>query len=108
MKGNVIVGQSGGPTAAINSSLAGVYRTARDRGASKVYGMLHGIQGLLQERYIDLSEYITNEVNKVNSKHFPDIKTAADYIKNNVSKDKILFLKGSRSMKLEGLITALS
>ena len=62
MKGNVIVGQSGGPTAAINSSLAGVYRTARDRGASKVYGMLHGIQGLLQERYIDLSEYITNDL----------------------------------------------
>lgn len=62
MKGNVIVGQSGGPTAAINSSLAGVYRTAKDRGAGKVYGMLHGIQGLLQERYIDLSEYITNEL----------------------------------------------
>ena len=35
MKGNVIVGQSGGPTAAINSSLAGVYRTAKDRGAKK-------------------------------------------------------------------------
>ncbi|MBQ6496000.1 MAG: 6-phosphofructokinase [Firmicutes bacterium] len=57
-KRNVIVGQSGGPTAAINSSLAGVYRTARDRGYNKVYGMLHGIQGLLQERYIDLSEHI--------------------------------------------------
>ena len=62
MKRNVIVGQSGGPTAAINSSLAGVYRTARDRGAHKVYGMLHGIQGLLQERYLDLSEYITTEL----------------------------------------------
>ena len=62
MKGNVIVGQSGGPTAAINPSLAGVYRTARDRGAGKVYGMLHGIQGLLQERYIDLSEYITSDL----------------------------------------------
>ena len=62
MKGNVIVGQSGGPTAAINSSLAGVYRTARDRGAGKVYGMLHGIQGLLQERYIDLSEYIKSDL----------------------------------------------
>lgn len=62
MKGNVIVGQSGGPTAAINSSLAGVYRTAKDRGAGKVYGMLHGIQGLLQERYIDLSDYITTEL----------------------------------------------
>ena len=62
MKGNVIVGQSGGPTAAINSSLAGVYRTAKDRGANKVYGMLHGIQGLLEEKYIDLSEHITNEL----------------------------------------------
>lgn len=62
MKGNVIVGQSGGPTAAINSSLAGVYRTAIDRGAKKVYGMIHGIQGLLQERYLDLSQYITNDL----------------------------------------------
>lgn len=62
MKGNVIVGQSGRPTAAINSSLAGVYRTAKDRGANKVYGMLHGIQGLLEEKYIDLSEHITNEL----------------------------------------------
>ena len=62
MKGNIIVGQSGGPTAAINSSLAGVYRTAKDRGAGKVFGMLHGIQGLLQERYIDLSEFIVSEL----------------------------------------------
>ncbi|MCI8293442.1 MAG: 6-phosphofructokinase [Hespellia sp.] len=62
MKGNVIVGQSGGPTAAINSSLAGVYRTAKDRGAKKVYGMLYGIQGLLDERYLDLSQYITNDL----------------------------------------------
>lgn len=52
MKGNVIVGQSGGPTAAINASLAGVYRTAKDRGANKVYGMLHGIQGLLKENIL--------------------------------------------------------
>ena len=58
MKGNVIVGQSGGPTAAINSSLAGVYRTAKDRGANKVYG----IQGLMEEKYIDLSEHITNDL----------------------------------------------
>lgn len=62
MKGNVIVGQSGGPTAAINSSLAGVYRTAKDRGAKKVYGMLHGIQGLMDEKYVDLSEHIRNDL----------------------------------------------
>lgn len=62
MKRNVIVGQSGGPTAAINSSLAGVYRTAKDRGAQKVYGMLHGVQGLLEERYIDLADHIKTEL----------------------------------------------
>ena len=62
MKGNVIVGQSGGPTAAINASLAGVYRTAKDRGANKVYGMLHGIQGLLEEKYVDLSEHIKSDL----------------------------------------------
>ena len=62
MKRNVIVGQSGGPTSVINSSLAGVYRTAKDRGANKVYGMLHGIQGLLEGKYVDLSEYIQTEL----------------------------------------------
>lgn len=62
MKGNVIVGQSGGPTAVINSSLAGVYRTAMDRGAKKVYGMLFGILGLLDEQYVDLSKYIKSEL----------------------------------------------
>ncbi len=56
MIGNVIVGQSGGPTAVINSSLAGVYKTAIDRGANKVFGMLHGIKGLLDNQYVDLSE----------------------------------------------------
>ena len=71
MKGNVIVGQSGGPTAAINSSLAGVFRTAVDRGANKVYGMRNGIQGLLEERYVDLSEHIRNELDEELLKRTP-------------------------------------
>ena len=62
MHGNVIVGQSGGPTAVINSSLAGVFKTARDRGAGKVYGMLHGIQGLLEHQYVDLAEHIRSDL----------------------------------------------
>ena len=61
-KGNVIVGQSGGPTAVINSSLAGVYKTAMERGFNKVFGMRNGIQGFLDEQYIDMSEYIRNEL----------------------------------------------
>ncbi len=62
MRGNVIVGQSGGPTSVINSSLVGVYKTARDRGAGKVYGMLHGIKGLLDRQYVDLSEHIKTDL----------------------------------------------
>ena len=45
MLGNVIVGQSGGPTSVINSSLAGVFKTAKDRGANKVYGYASRHQG---------------------------------------------------------------
>lgn len=62
MHKNVIVGQSGGPTAVINSSLVGVFKTAKDRGAGKVYGMLHGIQGLLEDKYVDLSEHIKTDL----------------------------------------------
>ena len=52
----LIVGQSGGPTSVINASLAGVYSEGKKKGF-KVYGMLNGIEGLLQEKIIDLDEY---------------------------------------------------
>ena len=42
--------------------LAGVYCTAIKRGYKKVYGMVHGIQGLLEERVVDLSEHIEDEL----------------------------------------------
>ena len=54
--GNVLVGQSGGPTAVINSSLAGVYETAKACGAPRVYGMKYGIEGLLKGNLVDLDE----------------------------------------------------
>lgn len=60
--GNVIVGQSGGPTSVINASLAGVFKIAKDRGANKIYGMRNGIQGLLEGRYIDMTEYIKDDM----------------------------------------------
>ncbi len=50
---NVLVGQSGGPTAAINASLAGVFDTARDLGAH-VLGMRYGIEGFLAGRILHL------------------------------------------------------
>lgn len=45
---NAIVGQSGGPTAVINASLAGVYEACINRGINNVYGMTNGIKGLLE------------------------------------------------------------
>ncbi len=61
MKGNIVVGQSGGPTAVINSSVAGVYAAAKKLGVKKVYGMVHGIQGFLNDNLCDLDEYLDNE-----------------------------------------------
>lgn len=56
MKKNVIVGQSGGPTAVINASLYGVVYEALNREdvCGTVYGMVNGIEGFLQEHMIDM------------------------------------------------------
>ena len=59
---NAIVGQSGGPTSVINSSLAGVFQACASRGAEHVYGMLHGIQGLLDEKVCDLSRQLSSSL----------------------------------------------
>jgi 6-phosphofructokinase len=52
--GTVAVGQSGGPTAVINASLAGVIDAAREAGRS-VLGLRYGIQGALHDDVIDLT-----------------------------------------------------
>ena len=59
---NVLVGQSGGPTAVINSSLAGVYEAAKALGAAHVYGMEYGIQGLLQGKIVDLDDRLDDKM----------------------------------------------
>ncbi len=54
-RGNLVVGQSGGPTAVVNSSLAGVVLEALEHDAiEEIYGMVHGVEGLLREDLIDL------------------------------------------------------
>ena len=60
---NIVVGQSGGPTAVINSSVAGVYKKAKELGVKKVYGKVHGIEGFINDRLIDLDEYLKSEKN---------------------------------------------
>lgn len=63
MKKNIIVGQSGGPTAVINSSLYGVVKEgmAHPDRIAHVYGMINGIEGFLKDAYMNLSEELTAE-----------------------------------------------
>ena len=52
---NLLVAQSGGPTAAINATLAGVVECALSSGQTdKIYGAVNGIEGVLSQRFIDL------------------------------------------------------
>lgn len=64
-KNNAVVGQSGGPTSAINATLAGVIRgAAKAHGEGKIgtlYGMRHGIEGLLSEEMVDLLDIFREE-----------------------------------------------
>lgn len=55
MSGNMLIVQSGGPTAVINQSLAGAILEARKQPAIQaIYGAAHGLKGVLEERFIDL------------------------------------------------------
>lgn len=60
-KRNCIIGQSGGPTVAINASLAGIIQQAKKEGYEHIYGMINGIKGLLENTYMDLEEAIKND-----------------------------------------------
>ena len=61
MKKNLLVGQSGGPTAAINATLAGVLSQAQiSEQIDIVYGAFNGIEGVMQETFVNLTEKIPN------------------------------------------------
>ena len=57
IKGNALIGQSGGPTSVINSSLAGVIKKASESAfIQNIYGMNYGIEGFMQEQLFDLGK----------------------------------------------------
>ncbi|MBR7096085.1 MAG: 6-phosphofructokinase [Clostridia bacterium] len=59
---NIAVAQSGGPTAAINASLLGVFRFAiKYREIDKIYGAINGVEGLIRGHLIDLRTVITTD-----------------------------------------------
>ncbi|MDD5459147.1 MAG: diphosphate--fructose-6-phosphate 1-phosphotransferase [Phycisphaerae bacterium] len=55
IKGNAIIGQSGGPTSVINSSLSGIVTKAKEfEGIKNIFGMRFGVEGFMAENIIDL------------------------------------------------------
>lgn len=59
MKKNLLVAQSGGPTAAINATLAGVIDASTKSGnIEKVFGACYGIQGVLEEKFVNLTKKV--------------------------------------------------
>ncbi len=62
----ILVAQGGGPTAVINQSLVGVVLEARRMGAvERIYGAHHGVRGILQEDFVDLTRETSHNLEQV-------------------------------------------
>jgi 6-phosphofructokinase 1 len=66
LQGKVLVAQGGGPTAVINQSLVGAVLEARKYGnIERVYGALHGVRGIVDEEFVDLTRETTCNLERV-------------------------------------------
>ena len=64
--GKILVAQGGGPTAVINQSLVGVALEARRfRGIERVYGARHGVRGIINEEFVDLTQETSHNLELV-------------------------------------------
>ncbi|MBP5235999.1 MAG: 6-phosphofructokinase, partial [Clostridia bacterium] len=87
LTGAAVVGQSGGPSSAINATLAGVIRQALSYGengpVTRLYGMRNGFQGLSGGHLIDLSSFLseTGEKKLTNLRQTPDAALGSGRVK---------------------------
>ena len=66
LQGKVLVAQGGGPTAVINQSMAGVVLEARKfRNVELVYGAYHGVAGIVNEDFLDLTQETSHNIEMV-------------------------------------------
>ena len=89
--GKILVAQGGGPTAVINQSLAGVALEARRfRDVTRVYGALHGVRGIVNEDFVDLTQETSHNLELVaatpssalgSTRDKPDLKYCAEIFK---------------------------
>jgi len=87
MEGKVLVAQGGGPTAVINQSLVGVVLESRKFSqVTRVYGALNGLEGIVDEKFLDLTQETTHNLEQValtpsSALKSTRIKPDADYCK---------------------------
>jgi len=86
--GKILVAQGGGPTAVINQSLVGVVLEARRfRNVTRIYGALHGVRGIVNEEFVDLTQETSHNLELVaatpssalgSTRDKPDLKYCED------------------------------
>ncbi|MBP2641259.1 MAG: 6-phosphofructokinase [Firmicutes bacterium] len=66
LSGKALVAQGGGPTAVINQTMVGIVLEARKfPEISKIYGALHGVEGILNEDFLDLTQETSHNLEQV-------------------------------------------
>ena len=66
LRGKVLIAQGGGPTAVINQSLVGaVLESRKFPQVTRVYGAVHGVEGIINEQFWDLTKETTNNLERV-------------------------------------------
>ncbi len=66
LEGKVLVAQGGGPTAVINQSMVGaVLESRKFRNVERVYGAFHGVRGIVDEEFLDLTQETTHNLEQV-------------------------------------------
>ncbi len=99
--GNIIIGQTGGPTAAINSSLAGAFCEGRKYENTKVYGMIGGVAGLIEGKYVDLDNYLKSNEDVNILKQTPSSALGSCRYKLPKDDDSVYEIIFSRLMELD-------
>lgn len=98
---NIVVGQSGGPTVAINASLLGVYKQAMKSDAvDTVFGTVNGIEGIINDHLVNLNEQLNTNANMELLKVTPSTALGScRYKLPDVSKDPEVFEKIFKTLK---------
>ena len=94
LEGKVVVAQGGGPTAVINQSLVGaVLESRKFPQVTKVYGAINGVEGIINENFIDLTQETTHNLEAVATTPSSALFSTRDKPDEAYCKEILRFLK---------------